>query len=63
MILSLGSFAQLSKTNPDYKRAFNWIFGQGAGLNFETNPPTPLSALPFNATEGTGCISDSAGDL
>ena len=42
-----------------------WYFGRDAGLNFNTNPPTPLLDLPPGvfSSEGSSTISDSNGNL
>lgn len=43
-----------------------WYFGGNAGLNFNTNPPTPLFDLPIIntfSTEGCSTISDSNGNM
>ena len=43
-----------------------WYFGTNAGLNFNTNPPTPLLDLPtvgMFSSEGCSTISDSNGSL
>ena len=42
-----------------------WYFGVNAGLNFNTNPPTPLLDLPSGtfSSEGSSTISDSNGNL
>jgi gliding motility-associated-like protein len=54
------------------KQAYNWYFGENAGLNFETSPPTPLldgqirrtdSSGIINIAEGTGVMSDVEGNL
>lgn len=34
-----------------------WLFGQGAGLDFSTNPPTPITS-PLVVFEGTAVLSD-----
>ena len=57
------SNAQLSRTNPQYKRANSWCFGTKVGLDFNTNPPAYFSSLTFNSIEGTSSISNSAGSL
>lgn len=46
----------------DYKRTWNWYFGDSLGLNFSTNPPTVISGS-IGKTEGTSAISDSNGNL
>ena len=40
-----------------------WYFGDHAGLDFSTNPPTALSNGAMNAPEGSASISDAAGNL
>jgi hypothetical protein len=41
----------------------NWYFGQNAGLNFATNPPTPLLDGELDTNEGCAVLSDSDGNL
>jgi hypothetical protein len=42
----------------------NWVFGNGAGLNFGTIPnPTPTSGFAIATNEGCASISDSNGNL
>ncbi|WP_223548189.1 T9SS type B sorting domain-containing protein [Aestuariivivens sp. NBU2969] len=45
------------------KQAINWYFGQGAGLNFNTEPPTVLTDSRLYTYEGCATISDKNGDL
>ncbi len=42
-----------------------WYFGVNAGLNFNTNPPTPLVDMPPGnfSSEGSSTISDNNGNL
>ncbi len=40
-----------------------WVFGNNAGLNFNTFPPTPLSPSAMNTAEGCASISDGNGNL
>jgi hypothetical protein len=40
-----------------------WVFGNQAGLSFNTFPPTPLSASAMNTAEGCASISDGNGNL
>ena len=42
-----------------------WYFGVNAGLNFNSNPPTPLLDLPTGTFSSEGCstISDANGNL
>lgn len=46
----------------DYKRTFNWYFGSGAGLNFNTTPPSALNGSLWT-DEGCASISDTNGNL
>ena len=60
----LNSFGQRSyETNPDSKRANIWYFGQNAGINFNTNPPTALTDGKVNTWEGCSSICDTSGKL
>ncbi|WP_378183852.1 T9SS type B sorting domain-containing protein [Aquimarina sp. SS2-1] len=43
--------------------ANNWYFGQNAGVNFSTTPPTPLTDGRINTLEGCTTISDATGGL
>ncbi|WP_299439846.1 T9SS type B sorting domain-containing protein [uncultured Aquimarina sp.] len=43
--------------------ANNWYFGQNAGINFSTTPPTPLTDGRINTLEGCTTISDATGGL
>lgn len=45
------------------KEANFWFFGNNAGLNFNTSPPTPLQNGQMLAVEGCGTISDKNGNL
>lgn len=45
------------------QRANYWYFGANAGLNFNTNPPTPLSNGLTNNPDNTSTISDLNGSL
>ncbi|MBX7206042.1 MAG: T9SS type A sorting domain-containing protein [Bacteroidia bacterium] len=57
ILLTFQGFAQ------DYKRTFNWYFGDSAGLSFATNPPTVLTNGVLNTWEGCSSISDTNGNL
>jgi hypothetical protein len=61
----LNSFGQRSyETNPDSKRANIWYFGQNAGINFNTNPPTLLTDGKVNNNEeGGGVMCDTNGNI
>jgi hypothetical protein len=41
----------------------NWLFGQTAGLSFNTSTPAPVTGSAMNVTEGTASISDALGNL
>ncbi len=45
------------------REANNWYFGQNAGINFGTTPPTPLTDGSINTLEGCTTISDASGEL
>lgn len=40
-----------------------WYFGYNAGLDFNTNPPTPLTNGALNTAEGCAAVSDKNGNL
>ena len=40
-----------------------WYFGENAGLDFNTNPATPLSDSAMNTIEGCSTICDEQGNL
>lgn len=56
----LFSFLQIShaQTNSLKKNNNNWYFGNKAGLNFNTNPPTVLYDGALNTREGCSAVSD-----
>jgi len=56
-------FFILSYTGFSQGEANNWYFGNGAGLNFNTNPPTVLTDGQLFTTEGCSSISAPNGDL
>ncbi len=45
------------------KEANIWYFGENAGLDFSTNPPTALTDGQLNTTEGCSSFSDVNGNL
>ncbi|TCP26819.1 gliding motility-associated-like protein [Tenacibaculum skagerrakense] len=45
------------------KQANIWYFGQNAGLDFSTTPPTPLTDGQLNTDEGCSSFSDKDGNL
>lgn len=40
-----------------------WYFGNNAGLDFNTSPPTPLTNGALNTSEGCATICDASGSL
>ncbi|PWJ56597.1 gliding motility-associated-like protein [Dyadobacter jejuensis] len=48
---------------PSNQEGAKWYFGANAGLDFNNNPPTPLTDGNLNTTEGTSSISNSKGEL
>jgi hypothetical protein len=40
-----------------------WVFGQNAGLDFSTSPPTATSGFAMATSEGCASISDASGNL
>ena len=59
----LVSFFILSTTLCSQGEANNWYFGQNAGVNFNTNPPSALNNGVLTTTEGCSSISDASGNL
>ncbi|MBI3233141.1 MAG: T9SS type A sorting domain-containing protein [Bacteroidetes bacterium] len=55
--------AMLHITNAQNKRANIWYFGNKAGLDFSTNPPTALTNSSMNTYEGCASICDTSGNL
>jgi hypothetical protein len=51
------------ETNPDRKRTNIWYFGQLAGIDFNTNPPTNVTYSKIYALEGSASICDTSGQL
>ncbi|MFY7669453.1 hypothetical protein ACOSP6_00060, partial [Tenacibaculum sp. MEBiC06402] len=45
------------------KQANIWYFGQNAGIDFSTTPPTPLTNGQLNTDEGCSSFSDKDGNL
>ncbi|WP_196888305.1 T9SS type B sorting domain-containing protein [Aureivirga sp. CE67] len=45
------------------KQSANWYFGSGAGLDFSSGIPIPLSNSSLSTSEGCSAISDENGDL
>ncbi|WP_240032221.1 T9SS type B sorting domain-containing protein [Psychroflexus aestuariivivens] len=55
IFVTLSSFAQ--------GEANNWYFGNGAGITFNTNPPSSILDGQLYTNEGCSSISNSNGDL
>lgn len=51
------------ETNPDRKRAYNWLFGNKVWLDYNTNPPQMKPGSQLNALESASAYSDTAGNL
>lgn len=47
----------------DIKRTAVWYFGQNAGIDFNTIPPTPLTNSAMDTEEGCATICDTSGNL
>jgi gliding motility-associated-like protein len=45
------------------KQANIWYFGENAGIDFSTNPPTALTDGELNTNEGCSSFSDAEGNL
>lgn len=56
LILSAGNLVSQNETN-------RWYFGNNAGLDFSTSPPTILTNGSINTIEGCATISDALGNL
>jgi hypothetical protein len=57
LLLAFQGFAQ------DYKRASIWYFGDSAGVNFNTIPPSALTNGAMSTWEGCATIADTNGNL
>jgi len=62
LILCLLSFTKIL-SGQDHKRTAIWYFGQNAGLDFNTDPPTPLTDGQINTDEGCATLCDTNGNL
>jgi hypothetical protein len=51
------------ETNPDKKRANIWYFGQNAGIDFNTIPPSSLTNGRIDTYEGCSSVCDTSGKL
>ncbi|MEQ6122717.1 hypothetical protein AAON49_00785, partial [Pseudotenacibaculum sp. MALMAid0570] len=58
LVLLLSSFSVFSQ-----KEANIWYFGRGAGIDFNTSPPTAITDGVINTLEGCSTFSDSNGNL
>ncbi|MDN6281178.1 MAG: cell surface protein, partial [Psychroflexus sp.] len=56
-------FILLSWASSSQNEAHNWYFGDKAGLNFETSPPTALTDGALATNEGCSSISTADGQL
>ena len=63
LFLNILLFLVLASNAQDIKRTAIWYFGRNAGLDFNTNPPTPLLDGAMNTVEGCATISDINGNL
>lgn len=57
LLITLQGFAQ------DHKRTNVWYFGDSAGVNFNTIPPSPLMNGSMRTIEGCATVADSSGAL
>src|SRR4051812_2901458 len=60
-ILFIGLFFQFAAIAQN--EAVNWYFGDNAGLNFSTTPPTVLTNGALVTSEGCASISGPSGNL
>lgn len=56
------AFCMISKSSTSQQSNI-WYFGEYAGLNFNTNPPTALTDGQLNTFEGCTSISDNNGQI
>ena len=61
-LLLFASFIFLFQFSFGQEEGNNWYFGENAGLNFDTFPPTPITGS-LNSLEGCSTISDAQGNL
>ncbi len=52
-----------SQNSSDIRRTYHWYFGNGAGLDFSSGTPVPITNSPITAEEGCASISDTCGNL
>lgn len=66
LFLNIELIAQSNRhyeTNPDKKRANIWYFGQNAGIDFNTIPPSSLTNGRIDTYEGCSSVCDTSGKL
>ncbi|MBX2985166.1 MAG: T9SS type A sorting domain-containing protein [Bacteroidia bacterium] len=63
LFAGVGAHAQPYETNPDYKRANIWYFGDSAGIDFSSGSPVSLTNSKMYALEASGTIADTNGNL
>ncbi|MDD3861063.1 MAG: hypothetical protein PHW83_12765, partial [Bacteroidales bacterium] len=62
IILNLSNVVY-SQNSSDIRRTYHWYFGNGAGLDFSSGTPVPITNSPMTAEEGCASISDTCGNL
>ena len=63
MLICIFSYLYIANATSQNKRANIWYFGDHAGLDFSTSPPTNLTNGKIDAIEGSSAISDTLGNL
>lgn len=63
IVLNILLFFALIANAQDHKRTAIWYFGENAGINFNTDPPTALTDGRVNTIEGCASICDTNGNL
>ncbi len=63
IVLLLSSLLVFCLTATPQGQANWWYFGQNAGLNFNTTPPTPTPGGQINTIEGVASMSTAGGQL
>lgn len=59
IILALTGYSEINAQN----ESSQWLFGQGAGIDFRNGTPQPIIGSKINTIEGCSTISDSKGNL
>ncbi|WP_317896593.1 T9SS type B sorting domain-containing protein [Aurantibacillus circumpalustris] len=62
-ISTLLFFTLFSLSGLSQNQTNNWYFGNGAGLSFSTNPPTPLTTSTMSSNYSSATMSDANGNL